>query len=208
MVGTHSRFEVDLNRPRRGAVYRTPEDAWGLEVWRSALPAGVADRSLAAYDAFYAAMHEFLSGLEQKYGAVVVYDLHSYNHRRAGPDAEAADPEQHPEVNVGTGTMDRAYWAPVVDRFIEDLRGFDFLGRHLDVRENVRFFGGAFPRFVHEHFPRSVCTLAVEFKKFFMDEWTGTLYVEQHRAILEALRAAVPGSLQALSRYPREDTRD
>ena len=37
---THpSRFEVDLNRPRREAVYRTPADAWDLDLWRDeALP--------------------------------------------------------------------------------------------------------------------------------------------------------------------------
>ena len=34
IIGTHSRFEVDLNRPREKAVYIKPEDAWGLEVWK------------------------------------------------------------------------------------------------------------------------------------------------------------------------------
>ena len=28
-----SRFEVDLNRDREGAVYATPDDCWGLVVW-------------------------------------------------------------------------------------------------------------------------------------------------------------------------------
>ena len=31
----HSRFEVDLNRPREKAVYLEPEDAWGLNVWKT-----------------------------------------------------------------------------------------------------------------------------------------------------------------------------
>src|SRR5687768_6080418 len=30
-----SRFEVDLNRPIGEAVYRSGEDAWGGELWRS-----------------------------------------------------------------------------------------------------------------------------------------------------------------------------
>ena len=40
-VITHrSRFETDLNRPRREAVYRKPDDCWGLEVWKGGeLPA-------------------------------------------------------------------------------------------------------------------------------------------------------------------------
>ena len=34
IVGTHSRFEVDLNRPREGAVYERPDDyrAWVVAV--------------------------------------------------------------------------------------------------------------------------------------------------------------------------------
>ena len=38
VVGMRSRFEVDLNRPREKAVYRTPEDAWGLTVWKDDPP--------------------------------------------------------------------------------------------------------------------------------------------------------------------------
>lgn len=34
VITRRSRFEVDLNRPRREAVYRTPADAWGMEIWR------------------------------------------------------------------------------------------------------------------------------------------------------------------------------
>ena len=33
---TRSRFEADLNRPRDRAVYLTPADAWGHQVWRRA----------------------------------------------------------------------------------------------------------------------------------------------------------------------------
>ncbi|NIP86404.1 MAG: N-formylglutamate amidohydrolase, partial [Planctomycetales bacterium] len=29
IIGLRSRFELDLNRPREKAVYRTPEDCWG-----------------------------------------------------------------------------------------------------------------------------------------------------------------------------------
>ena len=59
LIGLRSRFEVDLNRPRDKAVYQTPEDAWGLKVWRTKLPQAVVDYSLAEYDAFYAHAHIF-----------------------------------------------------------------------------------------------------------------------------------------------------
>jgi hypothetical protein len=96
--------------------------------------------------------------------------------------------------------MDRWRWTRLVDRFIDDLRQFDFIGRSLDVRENVRFQGGYFPRWVHETFPHSGCALAVEVKKFFMDEWTGTPEMELHHAVGRALESATPGLLDELSR--------
>lgn len=173
IVGLRSRFEIDLNRPREKAVYLTPEDAWGLSVWRAELHRHHVERSLAAYDAFYAHVRHLLENLVQTHRRVVVFDLHSYNHRRHGPDGPHADPEENPEVNVGTGTMDRHRWAPIVDRCINELRAFEYHGRQLDVRENIKFQGGNFSRWIHDNFPDTVCSIAIEFKKFFMDEWTG-----------------------------------
>jgi hypothetical protein len=202
LIGLRSRFEVDLNRPRGQAVYIEPADAWGLQVWREKPSPAIIERSLAEYDAFYAEVKRLLTGLEQRFGRFVVFDLHSYNHRREGPGGPIADPLLNPEVNIGTGTMDRERWAPLVDRFMADLRAVDFLGRHLDVRENVKFFGGQFPRWIHENFPESGCAIAIEFKKFFMDEWTGRPDPagKQLEAIRQALAATVPGVLEALTK--------
>ena len=52
IVVSRSRFEVDLNRPRKRAVYIAPADAWGLDIWRSPPPKALIDRSLAQYDQF------------------------------------------------------------------------------------------------------------------------------------------------------------
>ncbi len=199
LLGLRSRFEVDLNRPREKAVYLKPEDAWGLKVWKSEPSPELVAQLLAEYDAFYSEVKRVLSEIEERYGHFVVFDLHSYNHRREGPQGPIADPALNPEVNIGTGTMDRMKWAPIVDRFISDLRSFDFLGRHLDVRENVKFKGGNFPRWIHETFPKSGCAIAIEFKKFFMDEWTGKPDMAQVDEIRHALASTVPGVLQILS---------
>jgi N-formylglutamate amidohydrolase len=198
VVVNRSRFEVDLNRSRDKAVYRTPEDAWGLHVWEGSLAANLVSESLAEYDDFYSQVERLLVDVERRHGRFVVLDLHSYNHRRGGPGTPCADPAGNPEVNVGTGTMDREQWAFLVDRFLSDLAGFDFLGRHLDVRENVKFRGGHFSRWVHERFPASGCALAIEFKKFFMDEWTGEPDMTQLEAMRSALRGTLPGMVEAL----------
>lgn len=194
IIACRSRFEVDLNRSRNNAVYRIPEDAWGLNIWKEPLSDEVLDRSLAEYDAFYENARTILSAVENQYGRFVVFDLHSYNHRRNGPNAQPADPDQNPQVNIGTGTMDRARWGQLVDRFIGDLRDFPFPGGNLDVRENVKFRGGRFSCWVHETFPQTGCAIAIEFKKFFMDEWTGT----PDAACIESIRNALQSTLSGI----------
>jgi len=198
VVVHHSRFEIDLNRPRHKAVYLTPADAWGLQVWQSPPPSEVVNRSLAQYDAFYAEMQNLFAQTVAQFGRFVVFDLHTYNHRREGLDGPIADPTLNPEVNLGTGTMNRNQWAPPIDRFMADLRAFDFLGRHLDVRENVKFRGGHLAQWTHQTFPESACVLAIEFKKFFMDEWTGQPDPLHLDTIRQALQATVPGVLETL----------
>jgi N-formylglutamate amidohydrolase len=201
VVGTRSRFEVDLNRSRDKAVYRTPDDAWGLEVWNGALPDDVVERSLEGYDSFYAELGHLYRELADEHGKFLVLDLHSYNYRREGPEGPVADPAANPQVNIGTGTMtDRGRWAPLIDRFIYDLASFDFPGGGLDVRENVRFRGGACAAWAHRAFPGAACVLSIEVKKFFMDEWTGEANEELFDAIRGALSYAIPGALDELGR--------
>lgn len=200
IVPNRSRFEVDLNRARGEAVYLGPQDAWGLEVWKDKPSEEMVRQSIAEYDAFYAQLKKLLTELELQYGRFVIFDIHSYNYRRGGPDAPEEDPETHPEVNVGTGTMERERWAPLVDRFIYDLRAFDYFGRHLDVRENVKFEGRQFAQWVHTNFPYTGCVLAIEFKKFFMDEWTGRVDPDQLEAIYEALRSTLPGIAEEMAK--------
>src|SRR5690606_2444013 len=122
VVVERSRFEVDVNRPRASAVYVVPDQAWGLELWRRPPPPEVVAASLAEYDRFYAEMEALLARLVAQHGGFVVYDIHSYNHRRRGPFAEPASPSDNPEVNLGTANLDRARWAPVVEAFLTAIR--------------------------------------------------------------------------------------
>ena len=107
-------------------------------------------------------------------------------------------------MNVGTGTMVREQWAPLVDRLIHDLGAADVLGGRLDVRENMRFRGGKWSRWIHETFPDSGCALTLEFKKTFMDEWTGEADPERMKAVEAALRSTVPGVLEELEKLAVE----
>lgn len=198
IVVRRSRFEYDLNRHRDKAIYLKPEEAWGLDIWRQKPTPEIVARSLAEYDDFYATVGQIFAELEQRYGRFVVFDLHTYNHRRMGPQALPADPKYNPEINIGTGKINRNRWASVLDQFKSDLQKFDFLGRRLDVRENINFRGGYFPYWVSQTFPDSACVLSLEVKKFFMDEWTNELNLTQLDAIRRAIQSTIPGILEAL----------
>ena len=200
VVGLKSRFEVDLNRPREKAVYINPEDAWNLNIWESVPSESEIAVSLSEYDDFYAEMHKLFSDFKHQFGHFVVFDLHSYNHMRNGPDDQPADPELNPEINIGTGTLDREFWAPVVDRFINTLRDFKYYNRTLDVRENIKFRGGNFPSWTNRNFPGSACAIAIEVKKFFMNEWTGEPDHEQINMIKSALEATIPEVAEGLKK--------
>jgi N-formylglutamate deformylase len=193
IVTFRSRFEVDLNRPADEAICVHPEDCWNLSVWKEqdGLTQTMYRRSLAEHTAFYEMLGALLREIEAREGRFVVLDCHSYNHRRAGPDAPPADPQTNPEINIGTGSMDRDHWAPLVDSFIASLRAADCHGRHLDVRENVKFRGRHLTEFVHMNFPKTGCCLAIEVKKFFMDEWTGELDDAIFGRVLDAFRNAL-----------------
>jgi hypothetical protein len=174
VIAHRSRFEFDLNRPSDSAVYRTPDQSWGLKVWRQEPDDAFVARSLTIHADYYRMLGSLLDSVAQRHERFVLIDVHSYNHRRDGPEAEAMPQEDAPDINIGTFSMPRDEWAFLIDPLAEAMRGFDFNGRNLDVRENVAFQGkGQQTRFVHERYPLRACAIALEFKKFFMDEWTG-----------------------------------
>ncbi|MCB1154134.1 MAG: N-formylglutamate amidohydrolase [Deltaproteobacteria bacterium] len=200
VVVHRSRFEVDMNRERDKAIYHTPADAWGLNVWREPPPRAMIDRTMAEYDEFYGAVGKLLDEKIDELGLVIVLDIHTYNHRRGGPDAPFDDPVANPDVNVGTGALDRDYFAPIVDRFIRDMSVEKVGGKVLDVRENVRFRGGHMTRWLCARRPRNVCPLALEFKKIFMNEWTGVPDPAAVEQIRVALSRTIPGLIEERNR--------
>ena len=174
IIAHRSRFEFDLNRAPEEAVYRRPDQSWGLKVWNEEPAEDFVARSLAIHAEYYRMLGSLLDGIAMRHERFVLIDVHSYNHRRDGPGAEPTSQEKAPDINIGTFSMPRDHWAFFIDPLIEALRDYDFAGRRLDVRENVAFEGkGAQTRFVHERYPLRACAIALEFKKFFMDEWTG-----------------------------------
>lgn len=190
-----SRFEVDLNRPRELAMSTNPQDTWGLRIWHDTLPEAEREASLAGHDRFYALMRELLDRLVERWGAVLLIDLHSYNHRRDGAHADPAPQEDNPDIELGVTTLDPDRWGAVSARFAQALRACPVAGKAPDVRENVRFpTGGHFPEWVYAKYGERVCTISPEYKKIYMDEWTAQADI----AVLEDLRHGLQRAVDAV----------
>ncbi len=193
-----SRFEVDLNRPREKAVYVTPEDAWGLDLWESEPSADMVQRSLEIYDRYYDELGQLCDKVIEAHGRVVVLDIHSYNHRRKGADAAVDDPELNPEINLGTESIATS-WSPVVSAFAKTMGELPFYDGTLDVRANVRFKGGNMPRWINARYKDDGCAIAIEMKKIYMDEWSGV--------VDEGISAAIGTTLEAAAESVRQELR-
>ena len=190
-----SRFQADLNRPRDKAVATDPADVWGLQLWRGELPAAEVERSLAYYDRFYAMITALIEERLARWGCALLIDIHSYNHRRDGADADPAPQRDNPDIELGVTTLDPARWGDVARRFADTLRTTPVDGRMPDVRENVRFpTGGHFPEWVYATWGDQVCTISPEFKKTWMDEWTGQVDL----SVLEDLRTGLQRAVDAV----------
>ncbi|PBJ81767.1 N-formylglutamate amidohydrolase [Lysobacteraceae bacterium NML93-0399] len=187
-----SRFEVDLNRPRAEAIYTGPEAAWGLEVWKQPLDDTERETSLALYDRFYDTIGELLDRTVARWGSALLIDIHSYNHRRDGAEAAPASQDGNPDIELGITTLDPDRWGDTAKRFANVLRRHPVRGALPDVRCNVRFpTGGHFPEWVYAHWGERVCTISPEYKKIFMDEWTGQADIPALYALREGLHHAV-----------------
>lgn len=183
-----SRFQLDLNRVKDKSVYARPEDAWGLNVW-SGLPVAAIEEQHARYDAFYNRVRVLTEEAIKMHGYFLILDVHSYNHRREGPFKEA-DKETHPGINLGTA-YNKERWQALCDRYNGFLSNASILTMPPDVRQNVIFKGGAFAQWVIENFGEHGAVLSIEFKKTFMDEWTGIADIVHVNQLKELLKLSV-----------------
>ncbi|WP_375263837.1 N-formylglutamate amidohydrolase [Palleronia sp.] len=191
-----SRFEIDLNRPVNEAVYLDSSDAWGLTIWDEKPTDEMVAQSLETRAAFYDMMRGWIEESIAQHGRVLLLDVHSFNHRRDGPDADPAPASDNPDIDLGLTTADEDRFGGVVDAFWSGLEG-EAAGREIDIRRNVRFVdGGHWPEWVFAEYGESVCTITLEYKKFFMDEWTNRADI----AMLEDLRTNLSRATEAARR--------
>ncbi len=178
IAGCDSRFEYDLNRDPENAIY---EDAWGKQLWESPLTEEQHTLSLDKHATFYVVVHALLTKLEEKFGHVIVYDMHSYNWKRW--DREV------PVINLGTSNIDNKKYGVFAESWRESLSQL-VLPHGIDATSKINdtFQGnGYFLKFITKHFKQTL-VLATEFKKIYCDEYQEILFPEVVHAIEQQLQ--------------------
>lgn len=163
LIAHDSRYEYDLNRETSISVYDT---AWGKEIWKNPLSQITIDKSKEKHAQFYRIVAAVVDALTEDFGQCIVYDNHSYNYRRH----ERMD---LPVFNLGTSSVKNEKWRPVIDSWLNALKGMKVEGVEITAAENDIFFGKGFlAGYCHAKYD-NVLVLATESKKVFMDELTG-----------------------------------
>ena len=127
-------------------------------------------------------LQELLTVLEKRFSRCIVYDLHSYNHKRL--------PAETPLFNIGTHFIDSETYQPVLDHLKRRLLKADVPNIENRVALDDVFLGKGYQAAViHEQHPGSLC-IPLEIKKIYMDETTGESYPLILETVTETLKQA------------------
>ena len=190
--GQDSRSEYDLNRPPEQALPLTVDMFWGKQVYHTAPSAEMNRRSLEKFEAFYLFLGSCIKILLERFGACLVYDIHSYNISRQIQKGFASPPL----FNIGTALIDRFKWQTSINEWLALLGKIEIPGIATTVAENEVFTGkGELCRRITAWDP-NILVLPTEISKVYMDERTG----EINSDVLDRLQR---GLQQAISEHGR-----
>jgi len=178
IAGRDSRFEYDLNRIPEEAVFET---AWGKLLWKKPLSEEQKHISHAKHNAFFKVTHALIEKIEGKFGACVVYDMHSYNWQRW--DREV------PTWNLGTTNIDNDRYSKEIESWRQSLSEIKLPnGIKSSAAINNTFFGnGYFLKYITKNF-KNTLVLATEIAKVYCDELNQIIYPEIVTAVEKQLK--------------------
>jgi len=200
IVGS-SRFQLDLNRPVEDAVYLTPEQAWGLQVWKKELPQHIITELYLDHTNIYQEIEDLIQSSIDKFGYFIIYDIHSYNSKRNSPEEEI-DQEHNPQINLGTAYIN-SKWTPLIKKLKTFISKEKIYNEAPDIRENVKFKGGYLSQRINMKYGEYGCVISFEFRKDFMDEWTGTPDINR----IISCKQLLMNSVKILKQYFNYDDR-
>lgn len=193
VIGLDSRFEYDLNRNPQSCVY---EEAWGKKVWKKPLSSSEKQRSKSKHAQYYKVIHALVEKLEALFGACLVYDIHSYNHRRWDRPV--------PVFNIGTEKIDQERFAASAEAWRKELSRIE-LPNNIEVTAKINdvFFGRGYNlEYITSNF-KNTLVLATEVSKIYCNEENGEPYPEVIKALTGKLKRAF---LTHANRFAQEFT--
>ena len=141
-------------------------------------------KSIEKHFHFYSVVQALIKKLEDLFGGVIVYDMHSYNWTRW--DREV------PVINLGTSNINNNRFGETVEEWRKSLS--ELVLPHDIVatsKINDTFFGnGYFLKYITNNF-KNTLVLATEFKKIYCDELNEIIYPEVVTAIEKQLQTKV-----------------
>lgn len=153
IIAQDSRYEYDINRRPDLCIY---DIARGKKVWKTLLTEQEKQYSLEKHQQFYMVVEALLNKLLEKFGACVVYDIHSYNYKRI-----PADP---PLFNIGTENITSKEFDETIDQWCSELAKIKIPTVKNRVAINEVFKGrGYFLEFITTNFDHAL-VLATEIK--------------------------------------------
>lgn len=181
IAGCDSRFEYDLNRDPENAVFET---AWGKQLWEQPLPKEQQETSLKKHANFYKVVHALVGQIESKFGAAIVYDMHSYNWKRW--DREV------PTWNLGTTNVDQVRFESTIASWRQILSETVLPNAIKSTAAiNDTFQGnGYFLKYITQNF-KNTLVLATEIAKVYCDEYHQVIYPEVVSAVEKHLRTNI-----------------
>lgn len=178
IVGNDSRFEYELNR--KDPIY---EEAWGKRIWKKPLTKKEKNVSEQKHANYYKVVHALIEKLESMFGASLVYDVHSYNHKRWGRDV--------PVFNIGTECINNKKHAQFIENWKEELGAIQIEGLAIESKFNDVFYGRGFNvEYITTNFSNTL-VLATEISKIYCDEETGEIYPQIIKNIQAKFKQAI-----------------
>jgi N-formylglutamate amidohydrolase len=194
ICGRDSRFEYDLNRNPYRALYDYDKPQWGLKVWNRELTEKERLQSINKHREFHGLLELVCRYLLSQHNHALLFDMHSYCYQREIRQVWQQD--ERPEINIGTGAVNRKIFDPAIICFKSNLRRTKIDDRPLRISENEIFFGGYLSRHLSRIYHERLLVLALEYKKIFMDEWTGTLHQEVLDKLIKDFNRAVDRAIE------------
>jgi uncharacterized protein (TIGR02421 family) len=178
LVAHDSRYEYELNRKQ--PVY---EEAWGKKVWKKPLSKKELKISVQKHENYYKVTHALIEKLESDFGASLVYDVHSYNHKRWD--------RKVPVFNIGVEKIDNKKYAKYIDNWKSELESIELKGIDVNAEINDVFFGRGYNlEYITKNF-KNTLVLATEISKVYCDEETGEIYPQIIKNIQARFKKAI-----------------